>query len=228
MATGRMTTAFDLMPPRNGIGENTFVPSDGQALMYAQRALFSRTRPAKERIFWSFNPDKDPRVSSLLRWVHSMSNGLAHIGLRKFIETGDRGALMFNADFRLPAAPGAPNQPAFDWVPIEQLQYTYDRILQESVALYDPASQVIVFVFLLSRSGNSMAVWRRKLAIPENLRHTYEQDIAMTKGRLQEDYPVYVEELPVKEEEPPPEPPKKKRNLLSKLKWRKKQPAAAA
>lgn len=75
-----------------------------------------------------------------------------------------------------------------------QLHATLDRILQESVALYDPAVQVIVFVFLLSPTGNSMAVWRRKLALPEALRAAHEQEIEEAKADLDEDYPVYVEE----------------------------------
>ena len=75
------TTVFELQPPRNGLGENAFATSHGQALVPAERALFSRERPAQQRIRWSFNPDKDPRVSSLLKWVHAMSNGLAAIGV---------------------------------------------------------------------------------------------------------------------------------------------------
>ncbi|KZT66026.1 hypothetical protein DAEQUDRAFT_768385 [Daedalea quercina L-15889] len=208
------TMIFELQPPRHGLGENAFHTSRGHALMPAERALFSRSRPAKQRIRWSFNPDKDPRVSSLLKWVHAMSNGLATIGLQRFIETGERGALVANADYRVPGTA----QPAFDWITISQLQSTLDRVLQESVALYDPAMQVIVFVFLLSQTGNSMAVWRRKLAVPESLRTAHEQEIQETKEDLDDDYPVYVEELP-----PPTAPPKKKRNFLSKLKWRKKE-----
>lgn len=75
------TTVFELQPPRNGLGENAFATSRGHALIPAERALFSRSRPAKQRIRWSFNPDKDPRVSSLLKWVHAMANGLATIGV---------------------------------------------------------------------------------------------------------------------------------------------------
>ncbi|KAI0732880.1 hypothetical protein C8Q72DRAFT_815311 [Fomitopsis betulina] len=207
------TTVFELQPPRNGLGENAFATSHGHALIPAERALFSRSRPAKERVRWSFSPDKDPRVSSLLKWVHAMANGLATIGLQRFLETGERGALIANADYRVPGTA----QPAFDWVTMRQLHGTLDRILQESVALYDPAVQVIVFAFLLSPTGNSMAVWRRKLAVPEALRAAHEQGIEEAKADLDEDYPVYVEELP-----PPTVPPKKKRNFLSKLKWLRK------
>ena len=77
---------------------------------------------------------------------------------------------------------------------MSRLQDTLDRVLQESVALYDPAVQVIVFVFLLSKTGNSMAVWRKKLTVPEALRMAHEQEIEATKEDLDDDYPVYLEE----------------------------------
>lgn len=66
-----------------------------------------------------------------------------------------------------------PNQPAFDWITVTYLHKTLDRILQESVVCYDPASQVIVFVFLLSKSGNSMAVWRKKINLSETIRQMH-------------------------------------------------------
>lgn len=47
---------------------------------------------------------------------------------------------------------------------------TYDRTLQESIAFYEVENQVVVFIFLLSPSKNSMAVWRRKIAIPNAVR----------------------------------------------------------
>lgn len=81
-AAGRMTTVFELAPPRQGMGENTFIWSNGAGLQYAQRALYSRQRPAKERIYWAFNPQNDPRVASLMRWIEAMTNGLATIGVR--------------------------------------------------------------------------------------------------------------------------------------------------
>lgn len=99
-----------------------------------------------------------------------------------------------NADF---VPPESPHEPAFDWVTIDQLGATLDKILQESVALYDPAKQVIVFIFLLSKSGNSMAIWRRKIPVPEILQTAYKGPIAELKSRLQPNYPVYVEELVV-------------------------------
>lgn len=96
-----------------------------------------------------------------------------------------------NADY---APPQSPHEPAFDWVTIDQLGDTLDKILQESVALYDPAKQVIVFIFLLSKSGNSMAIWRRKIPVPEILQTGYKDAIAEMKARLRPNHPVYVEE----------------------------------
>jgi hypothetical protein len=71
-----------------------------------------------------------------------------------------------------------------------------DRILQESVAFYDPAVQVIVFVCLPSKTGNSMAMWRRKINVPNNLRLTYQEEImlALAALRNEKDYVVHVDE----------------------------------
>lgn len=127
-------------------------------------------------------------------WVVTVLHDLCFaesLQLQKFLETHKRGALFVNADY---AAPESPREPAFDWVTIDQLGDTFDKILQESVALYDPAKQVIVFIFLLSKSGNSMAIWRRKIPVPEILQTGYQDPIAETKAGLQRDYPVYVEE----------------------------------
>ncbi|KAI0638205.1 hypothetical protein C8Q77DRAFT_1153873 [Trametes polyzona] len=212
ISTGSIsTTVFELPPPRQGMGENGFVDSQGAALKPAERALFNRERPAKERFRWGFNPDKDPRVGSLLRWIASMSSGLATIGLKRFLETRERGALFANADFRVPSQiPGMPPQPTFDYVTLDQIQRTLDATLQESVALYHPAYQVIVFVFLLSPSGNSMALWRRKLEVPEAVRAAHHDEIIDVMSELKE-YPVYVDELPVKPDEAAPKKKKKVR-----------------
>jgi len=111
--------------------------------------------------------------------------------LQKFLETNNRGALFVNADYM---PPQSPHEPAFDWITIDELRDTMDKILQESVALYDPAKQVVVFIFLLSKSGNSMAIWRRKIPVPEILQTAYKDDIAEVKAGLEPNYPVYVEE----------------------------------
>lgn len=111
--------------------------------------------------------------------------------LHRFLETRKRGALFVNAGY---APPESPNEPAFDWVTVDRLKDTLDKILQESVALYDPGKQVIVFIFLLSKSGNSMAIWRRKIPVPEILQKGYESEIVATKAGLGQNCPVYVEE----------------------------------
>ncbi|KDQ64673.1 hypothetical protein JAAARDRAFT_118061 [Jaapia argillacea MUCL 33604] len=197
-----------------------FIESKGLALLPAQRAFFGKDRKAKDRLHWDFSPYKDERVNSLLGWIEQMSYGLASFGLHKFLQTREKGALFANADFR---PVGHPQEPAFDWIIFDQLQLTMDRILQESVAHYDPATQVIVFVFLLSPTGNSMAIWRRKLTVPNNLRLQYPQEIQLAKAALRKDYPVHVDEWresalisPIMPEE---KTKKKKRNVLSKRKW---------
>ena len=87
-----------------------------------------------------------------------------------------------------------PNEPAFDWLTFDQLQPTMDQILQESVASYDPYVHVIVFVFLPSKSGNSMAIWRRKLAVPNNLRLAHQAQIKQAMAALRRDYILHVDE----------------------------------
>lgn len=68
--------------------------------------------------------------------------------------------------------------------------------MQESVAFYDPSSQVIVFVFLPSKSGNSVAMWRRKINVPNNMRLMLkgEVSLALAALRREEDYVVHVDE----------------------------------
>ncbi|EMD40716.1 hypothetical protein CERSUDRAFT_111298 [Gelatoporia subvermispora B] len=188
------------------------IESQGVALDPARTALFGHTRPPKDRIHWGFNPEKDPRVGSLLRWIQEMSSSLGALGLQKFLQTGERGALISNAAYRTDADSAVPNQPAFDWITVTYLHKTLDRILQESVVCYDPASQVIVFVFLLSKSGNSMAVWRKKINLSETIRQMHYGAILSVTGQLKE-LPVYVDVLPAKPEEP------KKKGILSKRKW---------
>ncbi len=114
--------------------------------------------------------------------------------LQRFLDTRERGALFANADFRVPASHSTFTQPAFDWITLTELQNTLDSTLQSSVTLYDPTFQVIVFVFLLSPSGNSMAVWRRKLNVPDALRDTNQDEILAVKAGLKTNYPVYVDE----------------------------------
>jgi len=96
-----------------------------------------------------------------------------------------------NADYR-PSK--SPNEPAFDWLTYPELQKTMDRTLQESVAFYDPSALVVVFVFLPSKSGNSLAIWRRKIAVPSSVRLAYQAQITQAIDSLSRDYSVYVDE----------------------------------
>ena len=62
--------------------------------------------------------------------------------------------------------------------------------------MYDPTTQVIVFVFLPSPSGNSVAIWRRRINVPNNMRLMLQAEInhALDALRRDEDYLVHVDE----------------------------------
>ncbi|KAL0949908.1 hypothetical protein HGRIS_009936 [Hohenbuehelia grisea] len=191
------TTTLNTGPPHNDMYDYpnfTFQDSKAKALLPAQKALFGKTRFARDRIHWMFPPDKDERVSSLLAWVQAMSYNLGAYGLHKFLQSRERGALIVNAAYR---PDKKPNEPAFDWLTFDQLQATMDRTLQTSAAFYDPAVQVIIFVFLPSKSGNSVAMWRRKISVPNNLRLQLQPEINLAKAglRKEKDYAVHVDEL---------------------------------
>ena len=66
--------------------------------------------------------------------------------------------------------------------------------MQESLAFYDPDVQVVVFVFLLSKTQNSMAIWRRKLPLPSNLQLAYAPQLKEVISGLQKSYPIHVDE----------------------------------
>lgn len=111
--------------------------------------------------------------------------------MRKFLQSRERGALVVNADYRLPEHL---QEPAYDWLTFDQLQPTMDRTLQESVAFYDPNVHVVVFVFLPSKSGNSMAIWRRRVTVPNNVRSAYQSDIKQVLAALRKDFVIHVDE----------------------------------
>ncbi|KAL9712513.1 hypothetical protein Ac2012v2_003751 [Leucoagaricus gongylophorus] len=214
------TTSLHQGKPRNSMNDYTsadLMESRGRALQPVEQALFGKARWAKDRIHWTFPPEKDERVSLLLSWIEKMSRQLGTFGLHKFLQSRERGALIVNAGFRLPELP---NQPVFDWLTFDQLQATMDKIMQESVVFYDPATQVIVFVLLPSKSGNSVAMWRRKIQVPNDARHIYQQYIAQAIAGLKKelDYTVYVDRLPLKPEDPDKHKSKflKKSSRLSK------------
>ncbi|KAI0053049.1 hypothetical protein FA95DRAFT_1579727 [Auriscalpium vulgare] len=192
-----------------------FVDSFGEGLVDAERALFGRERKARDRIHWQFPHDKDPRVRSALEWMQSMSHGLGAFGLDKFLQTRERGALFVNAAYE---PPHGSNEPAFDWLTYDSAKETRDRIIQESVGFYDPAKQVVVFVLLPSKTGNSVAMWRRKIPVPNSVRLAHLHEIQLAKAALRKEYPVWVDELtPPKPPSVPPKPAKKKRGFFSRL-----------
>ncbi|KAL1706697.1 hypothetical protein EV121DRAFT_256995 [Schizophyllum commune] len=181
--------------PRGSLSDRAnkrFVESNGAALMPVQRALFGRSRPAKDRIHWGFPPGKNVKVATVLNMVHHLSHSIADFGISKFLAAGVRGALFINATYR---HPGHPDEPAFDWLTFPQLQQTLDFTLQDSVAFSDPAKVVVVFVFLSSESGNSVAMWRVKLKVPPDVLAMRGQAIEELKASLpaREKYVIFLE-----------------------------------
>ena len=59
-----------------------FVESHGRALKPVEQALFGKVRWAKDRIYWTFPPGKDERVSQLLSWMEKLSRQLGTFGVR--------------------------------------------------------------------------------------------------------------------------------------------------
>jgi hypothetical protein len=116
--------------------------------------------------------------------------------LALFLRTREPGALFANAGLEDAASPVLP----LDWLSLSAMRPSNDRILQgdlhsrtwwlgqrtlttckECTAYNDPAKQVVVFVFLLSKTGNSMAIWRRRISLPPDLAHQYAHEIAAAK-----------------------------------------------
>lgn len=92
--------------------------------------------------------------------------------------TGKRGIFVSNTEFQYPK-PSQPGfaDPCFDWLTIDELHVTHDQTLQESLICYNPREQVVIVVFLLSKSGNSMALWRRKVPLTDELKKLYSKEI---------------------------------------------------
>lgn len=75
---------LQFVDPHNKLNEYTnvkFVESGGEALRTVARAFFGKDRKARERFRWSFSPDKDPRVSSVLDWIDAVSYSLGAFGV---------------------------------------------------------------------------------------------------------------------------------------------------
>jgi hypothetical protein len=234
-ANGNAQDTLDAISPglsrqRNTISdfaELQFLESFGEALKPVENAFFGRDRKARDRIHWQFPHDKDERVRHALEWLEDHGHGIGAFGLNKFLQTRERGALFINASYDAPAGTG----PAIDWLTYDDLVQTRDHLLQESVGFYDPGSQVIVFVLLPSKSGNSLAMWRRKVAVPNSVRLSHVREIDLAKAALRKDYPVLVDEirpLPYRPTSlqsqsvppqllPPLKPKKKKKGFFRKL-----------
>ncbi|KAG8726291.1 hypothetical protein FRC12_023535 [Ceratobasidium sp. 428] len=73
---------------------------------------------------------------------------------------------MCNIDYH---PPGYPNELAFDWITLKDAQKTLEPVLQKAIIQTDPATSVLVIVFLLSSSLNSLAIWRKCISIPPGL-----------------------------------------------------------
>ncbi|KAI0248687.1 hypothetical protein BJV78DRAFT_1130981 [Lactifluus subvellereus] len=198
-ASGHAQDALDIFSPGLSRRRNTiqdyanmeFLESYGEAFEPVQNAFFGRERKARDRIHWQFPHDKDERVRRALEWLHDNEHGVGAFGLNKFLQTRERGALFINASYNS----RADTSPAFDWLTYDDVVETRDRLLQETVGFYDPAMQVYVFVFLPSKSGNSLAMWRRKVIVPNSVRLSHIREIELAKAALRRDYPVVVDEI---------------------------------
>lgn len=202
-ANGNAQDTLDALSPGLSRQSNTisdyanlqFLESFGEALKPVESAFFGRERKARDRIHWQFPHDKDEGVRHALEWLYDNAHGIGAFGLNKFLQTRERGALFINASYDAPVGTG----PALDWLTYEDVVETRDRLLQESVGFYDPSMQVIVFVLLPSKSGNSLAMWRRKVAVPNSVRLSHLREIELAKAALRRDYLVLVDEI-----RPPP------------------------
>ncbi|KAG8924201.1 hypothetical protein FRC01_011819 [Tulasnella sp. 417] len=168
--------------------------TDGLALAEARRALYGSHRKAYKRFFWNLLPQHDERVVQGLARLERIPDSVANLGFVKFLETRSRGALMVNLDH---IAQSDADFPAADWITFAQAQKTFDYTLQESIATYDPAVKTLVFVFLLSRTKNSLGIWRRQFPVPESTREVYGSLLQDVKNELaNKELLVHVEATP--------------------------------
>lgn len=166
----------------------------GMALVEARRALYGSHRRAPKRFFWNLQPDHDERVVQGLARLERTPDSVANLGFVKFLETRSRGALMVNLNH---IADSDAEFPEADWLTFAQAQKTFDYTLQESIATYDPAVKTLVFVFLLSRTKNSLGIWRRQFPVPESTREVYGSLLQEVKNELaNKELLVHVEATP--------------------------------
>lgn len=74
-------TPFDTPPSNADSYNHDFIESQGAALSKAHRAFYNQERSANERLYWSFSPDKDERIATLLKWIEGMADGVAAFGV---------------------------------------------------------------------------------------------------------------------------------------------------
>ncbi|KAG8744537.1 hypothetical protein FRC10_009989 [Ceratobasidium sp. 414] len=142
------------------------VESNGSAFVSAQRALVGTHRPAQERIIWGLPLNRDPRVGEAVGKIEGIKERLIVFGAEQFVQSRIRGAIMCNVDYH---PPGYPSELAFDWITLKDAQKTLEPVLQKAIIQSDPATSVLVIVFLLSSSLNSLAIWRKCVPIPPGL-----------------------------------------------------------
>ncbi|KAG8711827.1 hypothetical protein FRC11_001731 [Ceratobasidium sp. 423] len=142
------------------------IRSGGQALVPAQRAFIGSHRPAHERMLWGLPLDRDPRVRHAIAKIESIKSAVVTFGAEQFVETKMKGAVICNVDYR---PPGHPDDLAFDWITYKDAQKSLDPTLQKSVIRTDPATAVLVVIFLLSPSLNSLAIWRKSVPTDSRL-----------------------------------------------------------
>ncbi|QRV84932.1 hypothetical protein RhiJN_12948 [Ceratobasidium sp. AG-Ba] len=150
------------------------IQSHGSAFVSAQRALVGTHRRAEERIIWGLPLSRDPRVGQAVSKIEGMKDKLILFGAERFVQGRMRGAVMCNIDYR---PPGHPDELAFDWITFKDAQKTLEPVLQKAILQTDPATSVLVVVFLLSPSLNSLAIWRKCVPIPSGFldqREVYE------------------------------------------------------
>ncbi|CAE7150217.1 unnamed protein product [Rhizoctonia solani] len=134
--------------------------SGGQALVPAQRAFIGSHRPAHERMLWGLPLDRDPRVRHAIAKIEGIKDAVVAFGAEKFVETKMKGAVICNVDYH---PPGHPDDLAFDWITYKDAQKSLDPTLQKSITRTDPANAVLLVIFLLSPSLNSLAIWRKSV-----------------------------------------------------------------
>ncbi|KZW04035.1 hypothetical protein EXIGLDRAFT_12460 [Exidia glandulosa HHB12029] len=203
MPSPRMPTAFD--------GAFAVASSEGQGIQDAWTALYGRHRPSIGRIHWMFSPNHDQSVQEVMHFIQDtqVKAELTEIALQQFIQHREPGCFFVNASYRLPHRP---HTPGFDWLryadvvcaipPVvirfwtanAPLSQTCDRTIQQSLMYYDPGEFALVFVFLVSETGNSMACWRRRIPIPQQMTARHRSEIAKIKAEMKKrNYKIYVD-----------------------------------